>query len=67
MISDPNDKAIAAGGLYPDTIVAYFGPNTGKVNDAVSQALDRVFLGDQDVATAFEQAQNEAQTALDTK
>lgn len=67
LIVDPNDKAIAAGGLYPDTIVAYFGPNTGKVNDAVSQALDRIFLGDQDVVTAFEQAQNEAQTALDTK
>jgi multiple sugar transport system substrate-binding protein len=67
LISDPNDKAISQGGLLPDTIVAYFGPNTGKVNDAVSQALDRIFLGDQDVVTAFEQAQNEAQTALDTK
>ncbi|MEA4812293.1 MAG: extracellular solute-binding protein [Anaerolineaceae bacterium] len=67
LIVDANDKAIAKGGLLADTIVAYWGPNTGKVNDAVSQALDRVFLGDQDVATAFEQAQTEAQTALDTK
>jgi ABC-type glycerol-3-phosphate transport system substrate-binding protein len=67
LIVNENDKAIAQGGLLPDTIVAYYGPNTGKVNDAVSQALDRVFLGDQDVVTAFEQAQNEAQTALDTK
>lgn len=67
LIVDPNDKAIAKGGLMPDTIVAYWGPNTGKINDAVSQALDRIFLGDQDVATAFKQAQAEAQTALDSK
>jgi ABC-type glycerol-3-phosphate transport system substrate-binding protein len=53
--------------LMPDTIVAYWGPNTGKINDAVSQALERVFLGDQDVATAFKQAQSEAQSALDSK
>jgi multiple sugar transport system substrate-binding protein len=67
LIVDPNDKAIAQGGLLPDTIVAYWGPNTGKINDAVSQALDRVFLGDQDVATAFAQAQAEAQAALESK
>lgn len=67
LIVDPNDKAIAKGGLMPDTIVAYWGPNTGKINDAVSQALDRIFLGDQDVATAFKQAQAEAQSALDSK
>jgi hypothetical protein len=34
------------------------------VNTAVSQALERVFLGDQDVDTAFAQAQEEAQAAL---
>ncbi len=67
LIVDANDKAIAQGGLLPDTIVAYWGPNTGKINDAVSQALDRVFLGDQDVATAFAQAQAEAQSALDSE
>ena len=64
LIVDPNDMAIAQGGLLPDTIVAYWGPNTGKVNDAVSQALDRIFLGDQTVDEAFAQAQAEAQTAL---
>jgi multiple sugar transport system substrate-binding protein len=64
LIVDPNDKAIAAGGLLPDTRVAFWGPNTGKVNDAVSQALDRIFLGDQSVDEAFKQAQSEAQAAL---
>lgn len=64
LIVDENDKAIAQGGLLPDTIVAYWGPNTGKVNDIVSQALDRIFLGDQTVDEAFAQAQEEAQTAL---
>ncbi|OJX38268.1 MAG: hypothetical protein BGO78_09660 [Chloroflexi bacterium 44-23] len=64
LVVDPNDLAIAKGGLLPDTIVAYWGPNTGKVNDAVSQALDRIFLGDQSVEEAFAQAQAEAQSAL---
>jgi multiple sugar transport system substrate-binding protein len=64
LVQDPNDKAISSGGLLPDTKVAFWGPNTGKVNDAVSQALDRVFLGDQTVQEAFAQAQKEAQAAL---
>lgn len=64
LVVDPNDKAIASGGLLPDTRVAFWGPNTGKVNDAVSQALDRIFLGDQTVDEAFAQAQSEAQAAL---
>jgi ABC-type glycerol-3-phosphate transport system substrate-binding protein len=34
------------------------------VNDAVSQALERIFLGDQAVEEAFAQAQTEAQTVL---
>ena len=65
LIQDPNDLAISSGGLLDDTRVAFWGPNTGAVNTAVSQALERVFLGDQDVDTAFAQAQEEAQTALD--
>jgi multiple sugar transport system substrate-binding protein len=65
LVQDPNDLAISSGGLLPDTRVAYWGPNTGAVNTAVSQALERVFLGDQDVDTAFAQAQEEAQAALD--
>lgn len=64
LVQDPNDLAISSGGLLPNTRVAFWGPNTGKVNDAVSQALDRIFLGDQTVDEAFAQAQKEAQTAL---
>ena len=64
LVVDPNDLAISGGGLLPDTRVAFWGPNTGKVNDAVSQALDRIFLGDQTVDEAFAQAQDEAQAAL---
>lgn len=67
LIIDANDKAIAAGGLLPDTRVAYWGPYTGKVNDVVSKALDRIFLGDQTVDESFAQAQTEAQAALDGK
>ncbi len=65
LVVDPNDLAIAQGGILPDTIVAYWGPYTGRVNDAVSQALERIFLGDQTVEEAFLQAQAEAQSALD--
>lgn len=65
LVQDENDKAIAEGGLLDASRVAYWGPNTGRVNDAVSQALERIFLGDQDVDTAFAQAQEEAQAALD--
>lgn len=65
LIVDANDKAISAGGLLPDTRVAYWGPYSGKVNDIVSKALDRIFLGDQIVDESFAQAQTEAQAALD--
>jgi multiple sugar transport system substrate-binding protein len=64
LVQDPNDMAISSGGLLPDTRVAFWGPNTGAVNSAVSQALERVFLGDQTVDEAFAQAQEEAQAAL---
>lgn len=65
LVVDPNDKAIAAGGLLEGTRVGYWGPYTGRVNDSVSKALERVFLGDQTVDESFEQAQAEAQAALD--
>jgi multiple sugar transport system substrate-binding protein len=65
LVVDPNDAAIAAGGTFELTRVGYWGPNTGRVQDAVSQALERLYLGDQDVAQTFSQAQGEAQTALD--
>jgi multiple sugar transport system substrate-binding protein len=64
LVQDPNDKAISSGGLLPDTKVAFWGPNTGKVNQAVSDALSRIFLGDQTVDEALAQAQKEAQAAL---
>ena len=65
LVVDPNDAAIAIGGTFPLTRVAYWGPNTGKVNDAISQALERIYLGDQDVDAAFEQANEEIQGYLD--
>jgi len=65
LVVDPNDKAIASGGILADTRVAYWGTYTGKVNDIVSKALERVFLGDQTVEDSFKQAQTEAQSALD--
>ena len=65
MVVDPNDAAIAQGGTFDMTRVAYWGPNTGKVNDAVTHALERAYLGDQTVEEAFAQAQDEAQAALD--
>jgi len=67
LVVDANDKAIAQGGTFPLTRVAYWGTNTGKVNDAISKALERVYLGDQTVDEAFAQAQKEVQDALDGK
>ncbi len=65
LIQDANDQAISEGGTYDLTRVAFWGPNTGRVNDAVSKALERIYLGEQDVEAAFGQAQEEAQMALD--
>jgi len=65
LVVDPNDAAIAIGGTFPLTRVAYWGPNTGKINDAISQALERVYLRDQSVDEAFEQANEEIQGYLD--
>ncbi len=64
LVQEANDQAIAQGGTFPLTRVAYWGPNTGKVNDAVSLALERVYLGDQTIDESFAQAQQEAQDAL---
>jgi ABC-type glycerol-3-phosphate transport system substrate-binding protein len=64
LLTEPNNAAMSAGGYLPDTRVAYWGPYTGKVNDSVSKALERVFAGDQTVDEAFAQAQAEAQAAL---
>ena len=64
-VVDPDDAAISRGGTFELTRVAYWGPNTGKINDAISQALERVYLGDQSVDEAFEQANEEIQGYLD--
>lgn len=64
LISDPNDAAIATGGTWPMSRVAYWGPNTGKVNDAVSKMLERVFLGDQTVEESLAQAETDINAAL---
>ena len=64
LVQNPKDQAIAQGGLLDASRVAYWGPNTGKVNDVVTQALSRVYLGDQTVDESFAQAQEEAQAAL---
>lgn len=64
LVQDPNDKAIAQGGLLDDSRVAYWGPNTGRVNDIVSKAMERVYLGDQTVDESFAQAQAEAEEVL---
>jgi multiple sugar transport system substrate-binding protein len=67
LITNEIDKAIAEGSSFPGTRVAFWGPNTGKVNDAVSQALERVFSGTQTVDESFAQAQQEVQDILDGK
>jgi ABC-type xylose transport system substrate-binding protein len=67
LVVDPNDAAISQGGTFPLTRVGYWGPNTGKVNDAVSAALNRIYLGDQTVDESLAQAQTEVQAALDGK
>jgi len=64
-VVDENDAAIAQGGTFDLTRVAYWGPNTGKINDAISQALERVYLKDQSVDEAFDQANEEIQGYLD--
>ncbi len=65
LVVDPNDAAIAIGGTFPLSQVAYWGPNTGRIQDVINQALARIYLGDQDVDESFAQAQAEAQIALD--
>jgi hypothetical protein len=66
LIQNEQDRAIAEGGLLEDSRVAYWGPNTARINDAVSRALERIYLGDQVVDEAFAQADQEAQEALDS-
>jgi multiple sugar transport system substrate-binding protein len=63
-VTDPIAKAMLPGGLLPATKPEYWGPYTGKLETTVSNALDRVFLGQQSVADSFDQAQQEATSVL---
>jgi multiple sugar transport system substrate-binding protein len=62
--SDPIAKAMLPGGQLPATKPEFWGPYTGKLESVVSNALDRVFLGQQTVTQSFDQAQQEATSAL---
>lgn len=62
LVVDPNDAAIAQGGLVGS--VAYWGPCTGQINDTISQALNRAFLGEQTVQETLDQAKQEADEIL---
>ena len=64
LVVDPNDAAIAQGGLVGR--VAYWGPCTGQINDTISQALNRAYLGEQTVKDALDQAKQEADEILAT-
>jgi multiple sugar transport system substrate-binding protein len=64
LAQNPNDQAITTGGTWPLTRVDYYGPNTGKVQQALSTALSAIFLGSSSVADALTQAQTDVQTAL---
>jgi len=64
LITDPRDKNIQQGGLWKTDVGEYWGPNTGNLEDVVSKALERVFLGAQDVQQSFSQAQQDATSAL---
>jgi hypothetical protein len=39
LVQDANDKAIAQGGTFPLTRVAYWGINTGKAQEEAQAAL----------------------------
>ena len=63
-ITNPADQAISHGSQQGIGHVAYWGPNTGKIEKSVSDALNRVFLGDQMVDQSFKQANTEIQDLL---
>jgi multiple sugar transport system substrate-binding protein len=66
-ITNPYDSEISKGGLLKDSKVDYWGPYSGNVRTAISNALSRVYLGTQSVADSFKQAQTDVQNALDGK
>lgn len=64
LVVDPNDAAIAVGGTFELTKVGYWGLYTGKVNETIGKALERIALGEQTVEEAFAQAQEEVTAIL---
>jgi multiple sugar transport system substrate-binding protein len=64
LLTNDNDKAIATGGTWPATKVDYYGANTGNVQKALSDMLNRIFLGDQTSDESLAQAQTDVGTAL---
>ncbi len=62
LIQDPNDRAISAGGLIGQ--VAYWGPNTGKINDQASKAIERIYLGALGVDDSFAEADKKVNAIL---
>ena len=62
LIQDPNDRAISAGGIIGQ--VAYWGPSTGKVNDEVSKAIERIYLGAMGVNESFGEAERKINAIL---
>jgi multiple sugar transport system substrate-binding protein len=63
-LTNPIDKAISVGATWAATGIEWFGPNTGKFEKVISDALNRIFLGQQSVSDSFKQAQQEGQAAL---
>ena len=62
LVTDPNDRAIAAGGLTGE--VAYWGPYSGKIQNEVSQALERIYLGVQTIEESFAEADENVNAIL---
>ena len=62
LIQDPNDRAISAGGLVG--VVANWGPNTGKINDEASKAIERIYLGVLGVDDSFAEADKKINAIL---
>jgi multiple sugar transport system substrate-binding protein len=63
-ITNPIDKNIAVAADWPNTGIEWFGPYTGKFETVISNALSRVFLGQQNVDESFRQAHQEAGPVL---
>lgn len=64
-IKNTNNRAIAQGGLLNATNVAYWGPQTGNLETYITNALNRsIYLKQQTVQQAFNQAQLQAQSKL---